>query len=155
MNKQCLAIVVGILALVVGVAGWFFVKGNATKAEDGRYAIHLSPGERALVLSEMRAFLVGTQQILAAAANDDSAGVAAAAKSVGRAAAHEVPPTLMAKLPLEFKQLGMSVHDSFDSLALDAPQFTAPKDTLNAMSGILQKCVACHASFQLVTDGPK
>jgi hypothetical protein len=38
----------------------------------------------------------------------------AAAKPMGMAAGN-VPPALAAKLPLEFKQLGHSVHQDFDA----------------------------------------
>lgn len=59
----------------------------------------------------------------------------------------------MGKLPLEFKTLARSVHGEFDVIAMDAESLGTPKHTLEQLSGALQKCVACHASFQ-VRDAP-
>lgn len=127
-----------------------FVIGTApTAGEDGRKAIVLAPAERGLILAEMRAFLTGLQGMTTALTQEDMKTVAQTARSLGRAATHEVPPALMAKLPLEFKQLGFSVHGDFDQIALDAESLGDPKHTLSQMGTVMQKCVACHATFQL------
>jgi hypothetical protein len=63
--------------------------------------------------------------------------------------AHEVPPALRAKLPLEFRQLGSSVHREFDQIALDADGLKDVSYSLNQLSATLQKCVACHATYQI------
>ena len=42
---------------------------------------------------------------------------AAAARASGMGAAVDLSPGLMARLPLDFKNLGMSVHKRFDDLA--------------------------------------
>ena len=64
----------------------------------------------------------------------------------------DVPPALMTKLPLEFKTLGLSVHRDFDQIALDAEGLGMPKHTLGQVSAVMQKCVACHRTYQLRTE---
>ncbi len=148
-SKPCLAII-AILLTVLGVGVYKLIAGGHTvQAEDGRKAIVLAPSERGLILAEMRAFLTGLQGMTAALTQEDMKTVAATARSLGRAATHEVPPALMAKLPLEFKQLGFSVHGDFDQIALDAESLGDPKHTLAQMGAVMQKCVGCHATYQL------
>jgi hypothetical protein len=60
-----------------------------------------------------------------------------------------VNPVLMAKLPLPFKQLGMSVHRDMDDLALAAETGKTTPELLDMLTGTLSKCVACHAAWQL------
>lgn len=148
-SKLCLAIIAVLLA-ILGVIAFKLVTGAATTTgADGRKAIVLAPQERGLILAEMRAFLSGLQTLTTALTQDDMKTVAKTARSLGRAATHEVPPALMAKLPLEFKQLGFSVHGDFDQIALDAESLGDPKHTLAQVGTMMQKCVACHSTFQL------
>ena len=89
-----------------------------------------------------------------ALAREDMKAVAAAARSMGIAKTKGDPGALMGKLPLEFKTLGLGVHRDFDTMALDAELVGRPKHTLGQLAATLQKCVACHASFQFkATDG--
>ena len=39
----------------------------------------------------------------------------------------------------------------FDTIAIDAETIGMPKHTLGQLSGVLQKCVACHSSYQVKT----
>lgn len=114
-----------------------------------RQTIRLAPEERAVVLTEMRAFLSGVQGITEALTREDMKGVAGHARALGRAATHEVPPALMKKLPTGFRQLGFSVHTDFDQMALDAESLGDPKHTMKQLATTLSKCVACHATFAL------
>lgn len=118
--------------------------------DDTRTAIKLDPASRSMVLVEMRQFLGGVQQITEALSRDDLKIVAKAAREVGMHAAHEVPDTVKAQLPKEFKQLGFGVHKDFDQLAMDAETLGDGKQSMKQLSAILQKCVACHATYQLV-----
>ncbi len=70
-----------------------------------------------------------------------------AAAKAGMAAAADVNPALMAKLPLEFKQLGMSVHRDMDEIAsiADEGEISA-EEILQMTADTLRKCVACHAT---------
>lgn len=131
----------------------FIVRGSVTPASDGRTAILLEPGERDLVLAEMRAFLAATQGILVAATKGDLVAAAAAARGVGAAAQSGVPASLMGKLPLGFKQLGFDTHSRFDQLALDAESLGDANQTLTALGALLSNCVACHAAYRI--DAPQ
>jgi hypothetical protein len=81
---------------------------------------------------------------------NDARAIADAARPMGMAAAAGVPATLAAKLPLEFKQLGHSVHEDFDRLALDADALGDVKHAHTQLSETLKKCVACHARYQIM-----
>ncbi|MEA3276990.1 MAG: hypothetical protein U9Q81_17235 [Pseudomonadota bacterium] len=141
-----------LLLLIIGVVGYkLLVLGETRPAENGRSAIQLDPGERDLVLAEMRAFLQSVQIITQSLTDEDLTGAAAAAQKVGRAAAGDVPVSLMAKLPMGFKELGLSTHRAFDELALDAEQLGDPAHTLGQLATLLGNCVGCHAAFRIET----
>jgi hypothetical protein len=118
-------------------------------ATDGHAVLELTPGERAMILEEMRMFLGGVQKMTDALGRQDMPAVAEAARGLGQKMVHEVPPALRAKLPQEFRQLGFSVHREFDQIALDADSLKDVSYSLNQLSATLQKCVACHASYQI------
>ena len=147
-------LVITVLLLVIAVMAYkFIVVGSTEKTEDGRIAIILEPGERALMLREMRDFVVGLQLISDALARDDMRDVAKAARTMGAAKTHDVPITMMGKLPIAFKTHALGVHSEFDTIAMDAEAFGLPKRTLEQLSAVLQKCVACHAGYR-VTVAP-
>jgi hypothetical protein len=149
MNKACWSMVV-VLVVVIAAGAWkFLVQGSVQPASDGRIAVVLEPGERDLILAEMRAFLASIQQITAALAREDMEAAAASARVVGSAAQAQVPGTLVGKLPLAFKQLGFDTHTRFDELALDAAQFGEPTHGLTQLARLMQNCVACHAAYRI------
>lgn len=135
--------------VTISVFVWFFIRGNTTAGTDGRTAIVLHAGERDLVLSEMRGLLIATQQVLEGANQGDMQRVSQAASKAGMAGAADVNPALMAKLPIEFKQLGMSVHKEMDDIAKAAAEGKPVKDILSMASNTLAKCVACHDAWQI------
>jgi len=137
----------------ITVFAWFFIRGITVAGTDGRAAILLQPGERDLVLSEMRGLLVATQQILEGANQGDMQRISRAAHAAGMAGAADVNPALMAKLPIEFKQLGMSVHQEMDDIAKAAEGGKSPAEILQMVSDTLNKCVACHAAWQIKSSG--
>lgn len=116
---------------------------------DGRTVLELTPGERAMILEEMRLFLSGVQAMTDALGKKDMQAAANAARGMGQKMVHEVPPALRAKLPPGFRQLGFSVHNEFDQIALDAESLKDVSYSLNQLSSTLQKCVACHAVYQI------
>jgi len=135
--------------VTVAVFGWFFIRGNTTAGADGRTAVVLQPAERDLVLAEMRGLLVATQGILEGVNNNDMQRISKAAGVAGMAGAADVNPALMAKLPIEFKQLGMSVHHDMDDIAKAAETGKSPAEILKMTSNTLTKCIACHSAWQL------
>lgn len=117
--------------------------------KDERKALNLEPSERAMILLEMRQFLNGIQIMTDALSRDDMKAVAQAAKPLGAQASHEVPDSLKAKLPKEFKQLASAVHGGFDQLAMDAESLGDTKHTQKQLGSILKNCVSCHSLFQI------
>ncbi len=135
--------------IALGTAGYFFVKGTAVKGDDGRLAVKLHRAERNLVLGEMRALLSGVQTILEASLNNDMKVVETTSMSLGMKAAVDVNPTLMAKLPLDFKSTGMGVHKRFDDLALKVHKGASKDEVIREVSDIMLTCVGCHQAYRL------
>jgi hypothetical protein len=142
--------IIVLLLLVIGAMTYaFIVAGSTQRTAEGRIAVLVEPGERALVLREMRAFIDGLQAMADALSREDMKGVAKAAREMGTARAHDVPLSLMGKLPLEFKSLAFAVHRGFDAIAVDAEGGGAARHALAQLSAVLQKCSACHATYEI------
>lgn len=148
MKTKTLAII-AILLWVASAAfiGFKFVMGSTVTAVDGREAIVLSAAERDLVLGEMRVMLAAVHEIISAVNAGEMDTVKAVAHTVGMAEAGGVPPGLILKLPLPFKQLGFSTHEGFDELALSAEM--GPEAVLVSLEENMVKCVACHETYRL------
>jgi hypothetical protein len=138
--------------VTIAVLVWFFLRGSTVAGTDDRIAIMLHPAEREVVLTEMRGLLVATQGILEGANQGDIPLIIKSARAGGMAGTAEVNPALMAKLPLEFKALGMSVHHDMDAIAKAADDGRPTSELLKMTSDTLTKCVACHAAWQLKTS---
>lgn len=121
-------------------------------ALEHRTPIVLSAEEKAHIHLEMRLFLAGVQKIITGAAANDMKLVAVAARELGMAAAHEVPPGLRAKLPLEFKKLGHATHQGFDDLSRDADSLADANHAQRQLGQVMSNCVSCHAMFRLETS---
>lgn len=142
---------IGILAMVY----MFMIRGNVTESSDGRTAIILEQGERDLVLEEMRGFLEGVQTITQGLAENDMKSIAEAAKKIGMANAGGVPVALMAKLPLEFKTLGMATHKAFDALSMEAQDLGDAKTVLAQMAELMNNCTTCHSIYRIDPESDK
>ena len=147
-NKLALAALL-LWVITIAVFAWFFIRGNTTAGSDGRTAIVLQLAERDFVMTEMRGLLAATQQILEGANQGDMQRISKAARAAGMAGAADVNPALMAKLPIEFKQLGMSVHHEMDDIAKAAEAGKSSAEILQMASNTLTRCVACHAAWQI------
>ncbi|MDD5391287.1 MAG: hypothetical protein PHD37_18270 [Gallionellaceae bacterium] len=128
-------------------------------SSDGRLRLLLTPAERDLVLNEMRHLLATVQGIIVAAQENDMKRVAETARAVGMADVRAMPPEirgpLIGKLPIEFKRLGFGVHEDLDMLALDAEALRDRDHTLKQLAQLMQKCVACHATYAIAAEGGK
>ena len=127
----------------------FIVVGSVETGVDGRSVVLLSPDERLKVLGEMRGLLEAVQTITSALVDGDMKTVETTARSVGMAAAEGESPAMMAKLPLEFKRLGMSTHKAFDDLADLAAGGAVPMAVLGNLSTLMLNCTSCHQGYQL------
>ncbi len=149
MCKICWILVLLLTLVTGGMTYMFIIQGSVEQGTDGRSAIQLTPGEKDMVLGEMRAFLQVVQSITVGLSSENMATVVKNARSVGMAAQQAVPGALIGKLPLAFKKLGFDTHSKFDTLALNAEQFGDPADTLKELSVLMENCVACHAAYRL------
>ena len=139
--------------VTVAVFAWFFIRGNTVAGSDNRTAVVLNPGERDFALREMRGMLSSAYGILEGINRGDLKQVAKAARAAGMGTAADVNPALMAKLPLPFKQLGMSVHREMDELAAAAESGKPVEELQQMLTSALSKCVACHAAWQIKAGG--
>jgi cytochrome c556 len=55
----------------------------------------------------------------------------------------------MAKLPLPFKQMGMSIHQDMDALADAVTQQEAPPQLLKRVASMTARCTTCHDLYRL------
>jgi hypothetical protein len=140
--------------ITIAAAAFFFVYGRTRVAPDGRTAVLLASEERDLVLTEMRSMLETVQVIVDGVAADDKKRIAQAARASGMVAAADVNPALIAKLPIEFKRLGLSVHKRFDEIAATAESGASREQLLTSLGTQLSACVACHASYRLDAETP-
>jgi hypothetical protein len=138
--------------VTIAVFMWFFARGSTATVADDRTAILLHPEERKLVLFEMRGLLAATQGILEGVNQNDMPRIIEAARAAGMAAMVDVNPSLMGKLPLDFKALGMGVHHDMDGIAKAAEDGKTSAELLKMTSSTLTKCVACHAVWQIKPD---
>ena len=145
---------IGLIALVLwivtaGVFGYFFVRGWTSETTDQRTAIHLAPAERDLVLGEMRQMLHSVHNLVTGLSAGDPKIMEQAARASGIGMAADVNPIIMAKLPIEFKRQGMSVHRDFDALADTIARGADQATVLRDFTGITARCVGCHTSYRL------
>lgn len=124
---------------------------NRSGSQDSRTMITMPPEAREAVLTEMRQMLEALNGVLLAAARQDREGMAEAARSGGTAIAVDTDPEVARALPDEFVRLGSGTHRQFDALA-EAIEGGIDTDSVVARLGSLTaKCVACHASYRVVT----
>lgn len=152
MKTWCCVLAAVLAAVIIVLAYRFVVTGQTGTPLGGRETIVLNVAERELVLAEMRDFLQATQQITAALADEQPEAAARAAHRVGAQARAAVPASLVAKLPLGFKQLGFDTHQRFDRLALDAEELGDRAIVLRQLGALMNNCIACHAAYRLDTD---
>jgi cytochrome c556 len=149
--KQNLCIAAVILWIVTLVtAGWFFVKGWTAKGSDGRTEILLAPVERDQILAEMRLLLKAVDGVIRGLGElqPDVKQMEETARAVGMNMAADTEPAIMAKLPLPFKQMGMSIHKDMDALADAIVQKETPQQILQRLSSMTARCTACHDMYR-------
>lgn len=125
-----------------------FLKGWTAPRSDGRTAIVLAPAERDQILAEMRQFLKAVQGVVSELSNQNSAQAAEAARHVGLRMEADVDPALILKLPLAFKQMGMSIHRDMDRLADGIHAGASAGQILGQMADIMSRCTTCHDLYR-------
>lgn len=137
--------------LTMALAAWLFLNGWTTPGTDARTAIILAPSERELILNEMRMLLKAVHGVVAGLSGSemDRKAIEAAARAAGMTMAADAGPAVMMKLPLPFKQMGMSIHRDMDALADAVAGEATPQQLLGRLSSMTARCTACHDMFQL------
>ncbi len=145
------ALVLWVITLGVMVA--MFVQGHTRLGADGRTEIVLAPAERDMVLSEMRHLLKAVHGVVTALSepNQNFKAAEGAARAAGMQMAADVNPTIMLKLPLAFKQMGMSIHKDMDHLADGIAQGESSVQILNRLSSMTARCTTCHDMYRFAT----
>ncbi len=139
--------------VTMAVGAYFFIFGKTTSSPDGRSAIILTADEKNMVLHEMRVILGAVNGVLKAVAKDDMKAAAVSARTAGMIMAVDGDPGLVAKLPAEFKTLGMSLHGDFDHLAGDIDAGLSREQVIERLGTITDKCVACHSGYRISERG--
>ena len=152
-RRLCMAsVVLWIVTVVAG--GWLFVKGWTTTGSDGRTEIPLAPVERDQILAEMRQLLKAVDGVVRGLGESqpDLQAMQGVARAAGMEMAADVDPAIMAKLPLPFKQMGMSIHSDMDGLADAIAQQETPQQILRRLSSMTARCTACHDMYRFSVD---
>ncbi len=131
---------------------FFLFKGKTVPAEDGRTAILMKAEHRNFVLQEMRGFLESVAQIHNGILKEDREQVISAARSSGGTVVEHAPAGLMARLPMEFKQMGFAVHGLFDAMADSLEAGASTELTRQQLNVQLNHCVACHKVFKIQVE---
>ncbi len=154
MNWRVLGVGTLVLWMItVGVMVGLFVQGHTRPGTDGRTEIILAPAERDLVLEEMRQLLKAVHGVVTVLGSSEQNLKAAegSARAAGMAMAADVNPAIMLKLPLAFKQMGMSVHKDMDHLADGIAQGESSVQILNRLSSMTARCTTCHDMYRFAT----
>ena len=152
MKMQMGVVAVLLWVVTVAGAGWFFVKGWTVKGTDGRMEISLAPSERDLILGEMQQLLKAVHGVVTGVAGQDQAAdrqqIEQAARAAGMGMAVDVNPAIMAKLPLSFRQMGMSIHRDMDALADAVANKETSQQILQRLSNMTARCTTCHDMYR-------
>lgn len=151
MPSRTLCLVVFALWVVtIAAAGWFLVKGWTTTGSDGRTEIMLTPAERDQILAEMRQLLKAVDGVVRELGElqGNLKPAEQAARAAGMQMAADTSPAIMAKLPLPFKQMGMSIHKDMDALADAIAQKEPPQQILQRVSSMTARCTTCHDLYR-------
>lgn len=152
-SKLCTAALVAWLVTVSGL-GWLFVKGWTVAGTDGRTEIVLAPAERDQILAEMRQLLKAIGGVVSGLGTLQQGRKEAiqAARRAGMTMAADVNPAFLAKLPLAFKQMGMSVHQDMDRLAEAMVQGEPSDQLLMRLSSMTARCTTCHDMYRFSAE---
>ena len=140
-----------LLLVAVLTGGYVFgIQGTVSAATgtDSRKAIVLSAPERDMILAEMRGWLETIQDITVGYAEKNMDDVFESAHKAGMAASSSVPPHLIAKLPGDFKLMGMGTHKAFDEIANEAKSMGDGQVISSKLGNLMTNCVTCHKIYR-------
>ena len=148
-SRWCIVGVV-LWVLTLTVLGWLFINGWTAKGSDGRTEILLAQAERDQILAEMRQLLKAVDGVIRelGESEPDLKRIESAARAGGMHMAEDVEPAIMVKLPLPFKQMGMSIHKDMDALADAVVQRETSQQLLKRLSSMTARCTTCHDMYR-------
>lgn len=150
MKTRTIAIAaVALWGITIALVGWLMMRDWTRATADHRREIPLSAQERELVLVEMRGVLRSVNGVLTGLAENDMKKVEDSARASGMVMAADENAGLIAKLPPEFKEMGLGLHRGFDSLADAAKAGTKPDDVLKRITELTSRCNSCHDVYRL------
>lgn len=114
---------------------------------DKRIPIKVTNQERNQVLYEMRALLQGMHNIHHALADNDMKALALAAKPMGPVL-NRMPKSLRERLPEEFQEMGIAMHELFDVIARDATEQKNTQHSLEQLAEAMSYCAGCHDTYR-------
>jgi hypothetical protein len=150
--RRSLLAAVSALPVVAFSVGAISAEEAGLGDKDSREAIVVTPAERNYILGQMRLFVTSIQTIAAGLGADDraQASEAAAARGAKRNANDPAfPPTLDARLPPQWKQLGGGMRRGFDALAQGIGAGDGTQKSLEQLGIVMTNCVACHATYRV------
>ena len=150
MKRSVCIIPVALWVVTLAAAGWFFVKGWTKPGSDGRMEIMLVSAERDQILAEMRQLLKAVDGVVRGLGEPqpDRKSMEESARAAGMKMAADTSPAMMAKLPLPFKQMGMSIHKDMDALADAIVNNETPQQILKRLSSMTVRCTTCHDLYR-------
>ena len=156
MKRSLCSIAAVLWIATVAAGGWLFVKGWTTEGSDGRTEIYLTPSERDQILAEMRQLLKAVDGVLRGLGDPEPTlnrkAMEEAARAAGMQMAPDTNPAIMVKLPLPFKQMGMSIHKDMDALADAIEQQETPQRLSQRLSSMTARCTTCHDLYRFRAD---
>ncbi len=154
MKQPICMIAVALWVVTIALGAWLLVEGVKRPGSDGRIEIRLAASERDLILSEMRLLLKAVDGVVRGLGElpPDMKAMEAAARGAGMGMAADVNPAIMLKLPLSFKQMGMSIHRDMDALADAIVQKETPQQILQRVSSMTARCTTCHDLYRFSAE---
>ena len=134
------------ISVLLGLALTFQAK--AYGITDDREIIWVTEKEKALLLSEMRAFLKASQTILEANLAGDMKAVEEAARLVGVSLFKNTPEAIHEKLPITFSMIGPRAYMGFESIVDESLGGGDMMVIFSQLAELQKNCVACHSLFR-------
>ena len=138
--------------LTGGVLTVLFVRGQGRPSSDGRTAIALTASEKDFVLMEMRRLLEAVHAIHGALATGKRSEAIEAARGAGMQMVREgaaIEQSLLLKLPVDMKALGIATHRQFDRITQMLESGASNEEISRAAFELSGHCVACHQMYRI------
>lgn len=122
--------------------------------QDNRIPIVVTPDERNQLLYEMREFLHGLFNMHNALAAKDMKAVAVSTLPMA-GLLDRLPGSVKAKLPEEFTQIAIGMHETLRVIARDAETKGDMSLTQSQMAELMTYCSGCHDTYRVEVKPPK